>query len=198
MNDLSKLLHKLEADATQKQEQILAKGRAAAEQITADYEAQANAIEQEILADADIKIDGLSRRTQSQRDIALRNSNLTARRTLLERAFTEAVGAVCAYDLEKLLDTFTQLACEGQSEDAVIILNQTDAKRLGARLIKRINAKQQAKNLTVTLSDEYHQMQGGFILRQGDIDLNCTVEVLVQNAIPDLEAEVASVLFSAT
>lgn len=197
MNDLSKLLDKLETDAKHQREAILTEARQEAAQITASYESQANAIEQEILSEADHKIDELSRRTKSQCDITLRNSNLTARRHVLGRAFEQAVDAVATYDLEQLLDFFAHLACQGQTEDAVILLNEVDAKRLGPRLIKRINAKQKEKNLTVTLAEERHQSRGGFILRQGDIDFNCTIEVLVQQAIPALEAEVADLLFPA-
>ena len=47
----------------------------------------------------------------------------------------------------------------------------------------------------LTLSDETGDFKGGLILRRGNIEVNCTAELLVELARGDMSAEIAGLLF---
>ena len=47
----------------------------------------------------------------------------------------------------------------------------------------------------LTLSDATRDMAGGLMLKQGDIEVNCTVDTLLDLTRDELAARVADVLF---
>ena len=48
----------------------------------------------------------------------------------------------------------------------------------------------------LTLSEETRPMRGGFILSDGEVEINCTFEAMVYAQREKLEREVAQVLFA--
>jgi vacuolar-type H+-ATPase subunit E/Vma4 len=46
------------------------------------------------------------------------------------------------------------------------------------------------------LGEGFLNSSGGFILRYGDLEINCTLEIIVKHARPNMEAEVAKILFN--
>ena len=46
------------------------------------------------------------------------------------------------------------------------------------------------------LSDETRPVSGGLVLRRGSIEVNCTLDKLLEMTRSSLDAEVASVLFN--
>lgn len=72
----------------------------------------------------------------------------------------------------------------------------TDSK-VGAFVGKLVNTTAAMVNGTamLTLSQETREMQGGFIMVDGDVEINCAFETLVRLQREKLEKEVANVLF---
>ena len=73
------------------------------------------------------------------------------------------------------------------------IRHARDRKAVGAKVVKAANEK--LKNGKLTLSDETGDFLGGLILRRGNIEANCTAELLVELCRGDMAAELAKVLF---
>ena len=67
--------------------------------------------------------------------------------------------------------------------------------RLPARNIEAITDFVK-KGGNFTLSKEYGDFAGGLIMKRGNIEANCTVELLIELCKADLSADVAKVLFS--
>ena len=67
----------------------------------------------------------------------------------------------------------------------------------GAKAVKAANELLSKRGLDgcLTLSDETRTMTGGLILKQGDIEVNCTVDTLLDLSRSELAARVAEVLF---
>jgi V/A-type H+-transporting ATPase subunit E len=92
--------------------------------------------------------------------------------------------------LEKiLLNTVKDENCE-------IVFNQRDKERLGDAFVKKANEKLagQGMKTRLTLAKDALSAAGGFILRYEDMEVNCTLEVLINMARPELESEVAAIL----
>lgn len=85
-------------------------------------------------------------------------------------------------------------AVTGQEE---VILCKRDRDNVGAKAVKAANELLAAKGMTalLTLSDTTREMAGGLVLKQGDIEVNCTVDTLLELIRGELAARVAEVLF---
>ena len=84
-------------------------------------------------------------------------------------------------------------AITGQEE---VIFCERDRKSVGAKAVKAANELLSARGVpgTLTLSDD-REMSGGLMLKQGDIEVNCTVDTLLDLSRGELAAQVAQVLF---
>ena len=78
-----------------------------------------------------------------------------------------------------------------------VILSAKDRAGCGAKAVKAANELLAKRGLDgcLTLSDETRPMTGGLILKQGDIEVNCTVDTLLDLSRSELAARVAEVLF---
>ena len=68
---------------------------------------------------------------------------------------------------------------------------------MGAAAVKAANERLAAKGMPgmLSLSDATREMSGGLMLKQGDIEVNCTVDTLLDLTRGELAARVAEVLF---
>ena len=87
-----------------------------------------------------------------------------------------------------------EAAVTGQEE---VVLNARDAAAVGVKAVKAANELLAKRNLPgmLTLSAETREMSGGLVLKQGDIEVNCTVDTLLDLSRGELAARVAEVLF---
>ena len=87
-----------------------------------------------------------------------------------------------------------EAAITGQEE---VIFCERDRKSVGAKAVKAPNELLAAKGMPglLTLSDATRDMAGGLMLKQGDIEVNCTVDTLLDLTRDELAARVADVLF---
>ena len=87
-----------------------------------------------------------------------------------------------------------EAAITGQEE---VIFCERDRKSVGAKAVKAANELLAAKGMPglLTLSDATRDMAGGLMLKQGDIEVNCTVDTLLDLTRDELAARVADVLF---
>ena len=85
-------------------------------------------------------------------------------------------------------------AITGQAE---VLCCERDRASVGAKAVRAANELLAAKGMPgmLTLSDDTRSMAGGLMLRQGDIEVNCTVDTLLDLVRGELAARVADVLF---
>ena len=85
-------------------------------------------------------------------------------------------------------------AITGQEE---VIFCERDRRSVGSKAVRAANDMLAARGLPgmLTLSDSTREMAGGLVLRQGDIEVNCTVDTLLELSRGELAASVAEVLF---
>lgn len=83
---------------------------------------------------------------------------------------------------------------DGEGE---ILFNETDRSRLGAQFVEEVNKmlRAEGKNAVLRLSGQTIPNRGGFVLKYGDMEINSTLEIIFNMLRPQLEAEVASILF---
>ncbi len=190
-------------------------------QIASEAEAEINAILAQAEADAAATAESFAKQAQTEADELLRagkenaqqrvmrqerTTRLEARKDILglkqelvSAAYDKARKAILALDEDKYVAFLAaQAGAAALTGSEEIILSQADRDRLGEKLVAAANAAAAKRGLpgTMKLSDETHPVSGGLVLRRGSIEVNCTLDKLLEMTRSSLDAEVASVLFN--
>ena len=136
---------------------------------------------------------------QDQEDGALRISRMEARKSVLAvkqemvaKSFELAKEKIVSLPAEEYVAFLAGLAEKaGSAGDEQIILSARDRAAVGEALLKAVNAG--GKHLS--LSDETRDIAGGMILRSGNVETNCSVDLLMEMCRGELAGKVADVLF---
>ena len=221
MTGLSKITDKILAEAMEDARLIRKNADAEAAEITARYQEKARELRRTQGSIAEKEAAGIVSRAKSGAAMAERNAMLQARADLVDRAFAQARQELRELSDEKYLDFLTSLLLAilkrlreeerisrelyGE-EDAPevdryeILLCQADLEKyrqtlpeaLRRRLIGNVNADLAEKlYLSATTAD----IDGGLILRYGDIEINASIAMLVDSVRATHEVRVSHILF---
>ena len=123
--------------------------------------------------------------------------------SMLAKATTGFVDDQTGYLREKIINLpkeqyvafLAKLASQASvTGDEEIILNARDRNAIGKDVVDAANAAVSGGRMT--LSESTGDFSGGLILKRGNVEANCTVELLVDLKRGDLSAKLAKVLFS--
>ena len=194
MNGIERITQRISADAQAEIDRVLGEARAEAEKITAKYKAQADAE----AADLDAK----NRKAAAEREERLagtaqmeaRKAALAAKQEIVEKAYELALQKLCSLPEEKytavLAELLIQASSSGKEE---VIFSEADRRKVGKAAVEKAN-KDSGKKLT--LSGETRPIQGGFILRSENVEVNCAFDTLVRLQKAETAGEVVKKLFS--
>jgi len=195
MNGIEKIIDRISGDAQREIDDVLAKARAEAEEITAQYQAQAKAEADDILARGERAAVERGQRLASVAQLECRKGVLAAKQEVIEEAFQLAMQKLTQLPQEEyvalLADLAVQAAAKGNEK---LIFSVADRARVGKAVVVAANQKLGDRG-QLTLSQETRPMQGGFILSDGRVEVNCTFETLVRLQRGTLSTQVADVLF---
>ena len=133
-----------------------------------------------------------SSRLEAKKDI------LSLKQELVAQAYRRAMEKILALPeadyIAFLAREAGNAALTGKEE---ILLNQADHDRVGEKVAAAANALAAKRGLPgeLKLSDKTRPINGGVVLRQGDIEVNCTLDSLLELSRGSLDAEVARILF---
>ena len=107
-----------------------------------------------------------------------RKLELAAKQEVLEQAFQLALDDLCALPAEQyqqlLVALLKKASTTGREQ---VIFSPKDRQALGRQTVDTANA---AMSAHLTLSEQTRPIRGGFILADGDVELNCAFETLVR------------------
>lgn len=179
-------------------ERILDEARQAAAQIDEQAEKQVGEIlsvaEQEkikIVTEAEVKAEkqaeALLARARSTALMESRKKLLQARRQMIEQAISGAVERIRALPERQRIAYYRDLIASSSIKDGEIILSAAD-RHLADQLLE-------GRDGGLRLSDETGRFNGGLILRQGQVEDNLTLAIIVAGRRPELVRMAADVLF---
>ena len=198
MNDMNAILAKIEEDAKAVAAKTIETAEENREKIIADYAQKEVQQRAEILKETENQISAVHLRSASQSGIEERNENLKTRRMAMDAAFEKAMELMCSLSPEKKVAFYTQMAVDSVQGEAELILNASEKAEIGEAVIAIVNKSFAAKGVEnkLTLSSTVGAFRGGMKLKQGNIETNCTFEVLMSRAKDELEPDVARALFN--
>lgn len=198
MKGLEKITGRISSEAEEAAAAVIAEGQRAAAEIRAGYEQKAKETEAELLRQGKEKLEQKVQRAGRAARLDAKKDVLSVKQEMISAAYEKARQAILALPEEKYVAFLAReagaAALTGREE---IILSGEDRKAVGEKLLAEANAIAKKRGLpgTLKLSQETRPIRGGVVLRQGDIEVNCTLESLLELSRGSLDAEVARILF---
>lgn len=198
MKGIDKITARILADAEAECAALKKESDARIEAIRAENEQKAQdeyvRLVREGVKDTEQRVQRLDRTAK----LEARKSILSMKQETVSRAFDLARERIAELPERDYVAFLAREAAEaaitGQEE---VIFCERDRASVGAKAVKAANERLAAKGMPgmLTLSDETRAMSGGLMLRQGDIEVNCTVDTLLDLVRGELASRVADVLF---
>jgi len=218
VNGVSNITDKIINEAKAWSEAQIAEGKAESDAIRQEFADTAAVQGREVISAAEARAAAILERAKSQADMDHRKRILSTRQTAVGRSFDMALQALTQMPQEDRALLMVRLAVQHQTGDAELIFSAADQALVGPLVVETVNAvykRQQIKETfsgsvleqlkklisphpvkhSVTLSPTVGGFVGGFIIKEGDIEKNCTFEVLLGAVRDELEGDVSSILF---
>jgi len=169
----------MKAKAESEKETILQEARAQSEEIASKSSARA-------LRDAQI----LKERRHSVAELEARKLRLAAKQEMIDESFSESMKEFASMDPEQYTAFLLKQLEPFKAQKGEILLNARDKSAVSTKLSEGLAGS------PLTIGDETVPIQGGFILRQGAISMNASLEKFMENEKKEITAQIADILFS--
>ena len=194
MNGIEKITQRIGQDAQGEIDQILSAAQAQAAEITARYADQAKKEAGDVVARGERSAAEREERLASMAQMEAKKLTLAAKQEMVGKAFDLALEKLCALPDEEYITLLAGLvakaAVTGREQ---LIFSQKDRTRVGKQVVAAANEKLADGHLT--LSEKTRAIRGGFILSDGDVEVNCAFETLVRLQRGEISGEVSRALF---
>ncbi|MGN1004043.1 MAG: V-type ATP synthase subunit E, partial [Oscillospiraceae bacterium] len=195
MNGIEKLTQQISADAQAEIDALMADAKAKADAVTADYAQRAQKAAADVLAKGETAAAQREERLLSMAAMEGRKELLAAKQDMVGKAFDLALDKLCALPDQEYVELLAKLAVAASTTGKEqLIFSQKDRTRVGKAVVTAVNAA--LPNGSLTLSEQTRPMRGGFILSDGDVEVNCAFETLVRLQRGAISGDVADVLFA--
>lgn len=198
MNGIEKITARIGEDVQKEIDAIQTKAAAEASAITERYEQLANKESEDILARGRKAAEERVERLGSVAKLEAKKSTLAVKQDVVNKAFDlalEQLASLPEADYVTLLAKLAAAAAKSGREQ--VALSQKDRTRFGKQVVTEANALLGDKG-ALTLSDQVRPMKGGLVLLGDRVEVNCSFETLVRLQRETLAAEVAQILFQET
>jgi V/A-type H+-transporting ATPase subunit E len=191
MNGIERIIDKILGDAKSYAGNIIAEAQNDAGDIIQDAETHAQKIRTEARTRAEKEAQNISGRIKSASGLIERNRLLAAKTELIDRVFLLAKEKILNLNRDAYCDFLSALLSEAVLEmpDAHYLMSVNKKDRESAECCILRN------NADIQLSDEAAAIEGGFILRRGDVETNCSLELIISGLRSSLESEIYKILF---
>jgi V/A-type H+-transporting ATPase subunit E len=191
---VEEIIARIKADAEEAAQRVLDQGRKEAGAVTAEAGTKAEARKRELRSRAEQRAAEERNRITTLARLSARRELLDAKQALIDRVFDEAASRIEKLPVDEYRAFVAGLLSEHvESGDEEVLIGESE-KRIDQAFLDSVSAKLGAGK-GLRLSDERRRIRGGFILRSGRIETNCSLETILREAREKLETEVAAVLF---
>ncbi len=198
MNGIDRITDRIEADAREQAKAIIAEAEAKCAEIRKENEKKAQERYLQLIRNGTKDCErGLERR-KSAAEMDAKKSVLALKQDCVAEAFDMAKRRLADMPEDSYVGFLASLAASAAADGSgEIVLSARDRERCGKAVLERANAALAAKGLTpaLTLAADSREISGGLILRQGGVEVNCSIEALVEALKGPMTADVARTLF---
>ena len=175
MSGAEKLKEKILNEARRQAEAVLAEAREKAAAILEQSKKEAAAEEEKILAQARRQAEETKHRAQTIAELDARKELLAAKERCIEETLVQAVERLRGLEPLQYEDLmYNMILAAAQTGTEEVIVDKDDRGRFTKEFLGRVNKElqRQGKQGKLKLSAESRHVQGGFILRDKDLEIN--------------------------
>lgn len=197
MDGITKITERITAAAAEECAAITKEAEASCEAIRADFAQKAAAAYESAIQSGEIEVSLDAERIVRNANLNARKEVLSIKQEVLDAAFDAAKKKFCDMPEDKYVAWLVAMAADASEGVGEIILSQRDSK-LGAEIVAKANEALTAKGKKggLTVSTENREIDAGFVLRNGNIELNCTLSTVLAANREKLAAKVAADLLA--
>lgn len=199
VNSIDTIKNKIIAEARDYERSVISQAESDAEKITNTYEKKAQEAKERILFAAKQNADGIVSSAQSSQNMRSRNSLLSVKVDLIEKAYESAVQGISKLDKDEYLNIF-RAYLENAAQNA-LLYEGTPVLYVGkaspVTCEELISAAEQTDAVKkITSGGTSTKDDAGFCLVVGDITLDCSARTLVYAIKNETQNGVAKLLFA--
>lgn len=198
MNGIEKITARITDDTAAEIARIQAESKATCDEIAKNSAASAQEDYWKLLKQGTQNAEHRLERLNSVAELEAKKYVLGEKQSLISKTFERAVEMLLALPEDKYVALLAHLASEASANGSeVVILSAKDRPRVGKAVCDKANEllKAAGKKAALTLSTETRAICGGLVLSEGNIETNCSLDILVSMFRNELLPEVAKTLF---
>jgi V/A-type H+-transporting ATPase subunit E len=199
MSGIDRITARIKSDVEAEAEAMLVEAKREAGDVIKRYEEDAGKQADELVRRGAAQADERLKRLEGVAELESGKNILTVKQEMLDLAFDRAAKAIAALPEEKYVEFLSKLAVQNsRTGKEQIVLSKNDRAKYGDRLLSSANASLagEGKPATLTLSDEAADIDGGLLLKEEDVEVNCAIKTIVYFMRNKISVEVADVLFN--
>lgn len=194
MSGLDRIIEKINADSLASCREIADQAQKRAQDIVSDADERAEQVYAEIIADAEKKAQSIMTMSEANVSGIARRAELSAKVEAVDAAIEAAYDAMCDMGADEYFAAFEKLAVRNAGKgEGELRLSKRDLDRVPSGFADRINAA--LTDGSVKLSGQSADIDNGFILVYGDIEMNCTFRALINEQKDIVREKVCGVIF---
>ena len=192
---IEKITSKIISEAQELRDKTLSEAAAQSDAVLAEAQKKAQEMVEESKKRGLEEKEKIISRRKSVADIDCRKVFLAKKQELIGQCFDKAVDEIISMDEADYTDLLTALGKSSGLTAGQLIFNEKERAAIGQKVVDALNAAVEGGSFA--LSEETRKLRGGYMLMCGQTFINNTIEALVDEARPELVAEVAKMMFPA-
>ena len=194
MKGTEKIIAHIQSDAKAKADSILADAQEKCKEIRREYDEKAREAYLEKIRSGVKFCEELADNSQRLAQMESKKDILLLKQEMVSLAFEKAKEKIVSMSDEEYSAFLTKLAVNGSDDKCgEIVFNSRDRVKFGESVVKSANDKLGGGKLT--LSAETGDFAGGLIVKNGPVEANNTVELLIDMSKSEISSQVAKALF---
>ena len=196
MNGIDNIISRLEADAHSEIDAVNEASKSECAGILSEYREKAKAASEDALRRGKEAAAQREERMASAAEMEAKKAMLGFKQELVGKVFDAAAARLAALpEKEYVAFLAAQAAKAAATGSETLIFNARDAKAVGEKVAAEANKRLGARG-QLCVAQDTRDIPGGLVVKNGDIETNCAIDMLVNLRRGDLAGQVAEILFS--
>ncbi len=196
MTGLERIVEKIAAENKSATDAMIEQTSEQANRMLASAREQANAKAQRVVDDAKKEADRIVSVAKSQAESVTRKRYLEIRNAVVNDVLSAAYEKIASFDDAQYFDLLLRLCVRNAEKgEGVLFLNARDLARMPADFQDSINAAVYETG-AVQVSRTPKDIENGFVLVYGDIEVNCTLRAVFEEKMDALKDLLQPLLFA--
>lgn len=195
MTGLEKILSQIENEQDNRCRELISEAEAKAQAIIDEANSQAEKIAADKAEETEKKLENSRQAAESAAELAKSRILLETKLRLIDETLERSLEVIKALPKKEYFEILKELVLKNaQKGEGVLRLSQADVNRLPSNFVDSINNAFK-RGYKIKLGDTA-DIDSGFILVYGDVDVNCSFEAIAASMRDELRDTLNSLLFN--